>query len=170
MSGTTPEDRPALKVSRSEQLRGQADMAMQFVPPAPIMVSAWEAKTLADALDRRSPLPERDAVLEALADLLDVCTYATFDNGVTAPDGRNEADYWASQAIDRARAILGVRPVEIDSTWTPWPLAERVRMRLDAVLARDGSVEAAIRGRGVGISFLLAQEIYRALKAEGGGA
>lgn len=47
-----------LKVSRSEQLRRQADMAMRFVPPAPIMISAQEAKTLADALDRRAPTAE----------------------------------------------------------------------------------------------------------------
>jgi len=55
----------------------------------------------------------------ALRDLVEVCTvaaisrlvlfgkaYATFDNGVTAPDGSNEANYWAGIALDNAKAIL----------------------------------------------------------------
>jgi hypothetical protein len=58
--------------------------------------------------------PEQDApratsdstMREALERLVEVCRFATFDNGVTAQDGRNEADYWASDALYRARTAL----------------------------------------------------------------
>lgn len=42
----------------------------------------------------------------ALSLLREACRHATFDNGVTAPDGRNEGDHWASDAIDLAEVAL----------------------------------------------------------------
>lgn len=42
-------------------------------------------------------------------------------------------------------------------------LAERLKMRLDAAIERDGSFDAAVTGRGIAISFLLARELYQAL-------
>jgi hypothetical protein len=106
---------------------------------------------------------ERHAALEvALRDLVEVCRFATFDNGVTAPDGRNEADYWAAGALDQATTLLqrctqGEMP-EPDSM-----LACRLKCRLDALLEKAGSESVAITSRGIGISYLFAREIYHAL-------
>jgi len=39
----------------------------------------------------------------------------------------------------------------------------RVKSRIDAIVERDGSEQAAVEGSGVGISYLFARDIYRAL-------
>src|SRR6185437_6397308 len=39
----------------------------------------------------------------------------------------------------------------------------RVQCRIDAIVERDGSEQAAVKGRGVGISYLFARDICRAL-------
>lgn len=44
-------------------------------------------------------------------------------------------------------------------------LAARLKGRLDAMIERDGSEAAAITGRGVGIGYLFARELLRALEA-----
>lgn len=117
-----------------------------------------------------SPGAVREAQLEvALRDLVEVCAHATFDNGVTAPDGRNEADYWASGALDAAISLLRAKqdgPLPEPNSAT----AHRLKFRIDHLLERAGSEEAAITGRGVGISYLFAKAIYRALSPPQGGA
>lgn len=40
--------------------------------------------------------------------------------------------------------------------------ADRMQSRVDAIVERDGSVDAAVTGRGVGISYLFARNIVRA--------
>lgn len=49
----------------------------------------------------------------------------------------------------------------------PYGLAFRLRVRLDAILERDRSEEAAITGRGIGISYLFAKQLYAALLSGG---
>lgn len=44
-------------------------------------------------------------------------------------------------------------------------LAARLKFRLDAMIERDGSEAAAITGPGVGIGYLFARELHRALEA-----
>lgn len=44
-------------------------------------------------------------------------------------------------------------------------LAARLKVRLDAMIERDGSTAAAITGPGVGIGYLFARDLHRALEA-----
>jgi hypothetical protein len=43
--------------------------------------------------------------------------------------------------------------------------ASRMQMRVDAILERDLTEQAAVEGRGAGISYLFAKDIVRALEA-----
>lgn len=43
----------------------------------------------------------------------------------------------------------------------------RMQTRLEAIVERDGSAEAAVTGRGVSISYLLTRDVTRALKSAG---
>jgi hypothetical protein len=67
----------------------------------------------ADALERgAAPEPMR----EALQDLLTLCLeQGDFKNGVTAPDGRDEGEYWAIGYFDKARAALNAAPAAVCS-------------------------------------------------------
>lgn len=47
-------------------------------------------------------------------------------------------------------------------------LAGRLKMRLDRAVERDGSEEAAVKGPGVVMGYLLALDIYRALLSQRG--
>lgn len=47
-------------------------------------------------------------------------------------------------------------------------LACRLQMRIDAMLERDGSEQAAITGSGIGISYLFAKQLLAALKSAEG--
>lgn len=58
-------------------------------------------------LTPRQILRQRDKLLEALEELLEMGRYARFDNGVTDSTGTiNEGEHWYSMAADKARAIL----------------------------------------------------------------
>lgn len=73
-------------------------------------LEAWTASNnfhieAADAL--RFLLPRLRELEGALESLIDVCAYATFNNGVTDSTGTvREAEYWALMALDRARAAI----------------------------------------------------------------
>lgn len=61
-----------------------------------------------------------------------------------------EARRGALEEAERTANLMGV-------------VASRIKTRIDAMVERDGSVDNAITGRGVGIGYLLAKELHTAL-------